>query len=217
MLEIKNINYQIENKIIFKNINLKVKKENNVVLINGKNGIGKSSLLNVIAGIYLNKDMVIKNNSVIKTLEKYLSYVNEKIFYLPAGNDNLFHRNTVKRNIQYYYYLYNMKDIKIEELEKIEIIKNLLGKKIYELSSGQKKIVELILALLIEKDILILDEPFTFLDEENYEEILERINNYKGKIIMTSHLDKEKLKVKINKKEIRLVEMTVKKNVNYDL
>ena len=50
MLELKNINYKVDNKYILKEINLEI-KDHEFVLITGPNGSGKSTLVKIIMGL----------------------------------------------------------------------------------------------------------------------------------------------------------------------
>ena len=59
MLELKNISYKKDNKIILNNINLNI-KNNSLIVITGPNGSGKSSLAKIIMGINFKINFLIK-------------------------------------------------------------------------------------------------------------------------------------------------------------
>ncbi len=76
-----------------------------------------------------------------------------------------------------------------------------LDKPVNQLSGGERRRVELVRALLADSQILLLDEPFTGLDEEMKNRAMDFIRKYQGEriIVCTAHELKEIMKFKLYK------------------
>ncbi|MDD6796257.1 MAG: ABC transporter ATP-binding protein [Clostridiaceae bacterium] len=158
MLEIKNLNLEFDDKPILKNINLKLEKGKIYGLI-GPNGVGKTSLIKCLTGIYEpnNGEVLYDGNIVYDNVE-----VKKNIAYVPDEN-NFFSSFKITQIIEYYKYCYeNFNEEKLFEINKY--FKIGLNKKYYQLSKGMKMKTCLMLALAQEADYIILDEPTAGLD-----------------------------------------------------
>tara|TARA_R110000868_G_scaffold235421_1_gene489343 strand:- start:5488 stop:6135 length:648 start_codon:yes stop_codon:yes gene_type:complete len=206
MLEVKDLDIDISNKIILKNINFSV-ANSHVLQIVGKNGIGKTSflkslvnLLNPVSGaIFWNNKNILTEKSDYYSNICYLAHKN----YL---NESL----TVQENLEYFYKLFNKDNINNkanfalllqEVLNKLEVFHK-RNTPAWKLSQGQMRKVALARIFLSNKKIWILDEPFVSLDIKSQEIIWDMIKthlNKKGLIIFTSHQNNYINNIKINK------------------
>lgn len=174
---LKNITY----KNVFKNINI-VFKENEVTSIIGKNGSGKTELLNLIYGI-VDAD---KGEVIIDLKEKSNEVKqNEKIFYLMGDYKNQLFNINVFEDIKY-----GNKRINEERLNELLTLFNLdskiLTKGYSEISSGEKKKILLISCVLSESKIILLDNPTSGLDYKGIQTLIKLLKREKrtGKIII---------------------------------
>lgn len=163
-LKIENLFKKYKNDIYsIENINFNVSKNAFHVLI-GENGAGKTTIIKSIVGAYKNFEGSIKifnqNNLQSKYLKK-LAYIPEKAIFPKQINtlDYLSYMYSVCENIK----------IKIAREKALKFIKqfNLLPFKEQNpnlLSSGQKKKVLLVQALMQNAKIIIMDEPTAALD-----------------------------------------------------
>jgi NitT/TauT family transport system ATP-binding protein len=133
------------------------------VSVFGPNGCGKSTLINMIAGLIVPDDGEILFGG--KTLAA------TKIGYVFQNyREALFPWLTAWNNIEYPLKL--MKLAPAERHERVERLVARLGIKIdlarypYELSGGQQQLVSILRALVVEPEVLFLDEPFSALDYE---------------------------------------------------
>jgi NitT/TauT family transport system ATP-binding protein len=134
-----------------------------VLSVFGPNGCGKSTLINLIAGL------IPPDGGEILLGGKTLAAT--KIGYVFQNyREALFPWLTAWKNIEY-----PLKLMKLEPRERHERVERLvtrLGVQIdlarypYELSGGQQQLVSILRALVVEPEVLFLDEPFSALDYE---------------------------------------------------
>jgi len=147
---------------LYKDFNLDIKK-GKIVSVFGPNGCGKSTLINMIAGL-----MKMDSGQVLfdgKTLEQ------TKIGYVFQNyRDALFPWMTAWDNIAYPLKRMGMNKAqvcaRVEELINLFEIKFNLKQFPYELSGGQQQTTSIMRALACEPEVLFLDEPFSALDFE---------------------------------------------------
>lgn len=180
MIEFKNVSYNYEDgKTILKNVSFELPNKG-IVYLKGKSGSGKTTILNLIAGLEkINCGEICYNGSNINKIKNYQSYIS----YVPSENA-LISFLDVKNNILF------STDKKIDEkvLKKLNI-NDLLPKKVFELSGGEVKRVDIVRSIFNNQSVILLDEPFNSLDNENNYKILDIIKEIsKSKlVIITSH------------------------------
>ena len=158
MLSIQNISVKISNSTILRDINMSVKK-GLITCIMGKNGMGKTTLLETIMGHHNPYIGSIKYQD--KYIEKLLPFERARIglAYVPQGRE-IFSRLTVKDNLLTG--LSNNKDnnkLNDEVLSLFPILSEMLDRYGGDLSGGQQQQLAIARALLMEPKVLILDEP----------------------------------------------------------
>ena len=190
LIEIDNLTITT-NKKIFTNANLNLKK-NKFHCITGPSGSGKSTLLNFLCGFKKAESFTV--NKKIENNDKYLkiidtSYLSQKIFFEDTTLiDNLLmgeEKNEINNN-------------KIIELMKKLNLENFiseLDKKVEfdgsNFSLGEQQRFLIIRSILKNPKVLILDEPFSSLDEENQKNLIKFLMEYKNKftLIMSTHVN----------------------------
>lgn len=136
---------------------------NKIVSIFGPNGCGKSTLMNMIAGLIpLDKGEILFDGKTLK--ETKIGYVFQNY------RDALFPWITARDNIAYPLRRHGMKEAQVQQrvdaLVKLFEIKFDLARYPYELSGGQMQTVCIMRALAPEPEVMFLDEPFSALDFE---------------------------------------------------
>ena len=158
MLKIQNISVKISNSIILKNIDMYIKK-GMITCIMGKNGMGKTTLLETIIGHHRPYLGHINYNGV--NISKLLPYERAKLglAYVPQGRE-IFPRLTVKENLFTGLSIKN-NDYKLdtEVLSLFPILSEMLDRYGGDLSGGQQQQLAIARALLMRPEVLILDEP----------------------------------------------------------
>ncbi len=189
IIELENISLAYGNRLILDNINFKI-NESEIFGMLGPNGVGKSTIFNLITGLITPKNGKIKiNGEEVNNYPIYLRTKRFKIGYVPQYGgyfgdltllDNLksigeiviTNKNLMNDRINYLiskFEFENIKDIKAKFL-----------------SGGQKKKLVIALALLSEPKVLLLDECFAALDILTIKMIQEIIVNLQQENQITS-------------------------------
>lgn len=177
-IEVKNLCAAYKEKVILLDVNLKIPKGKITMLI-GQNGCGKSTLLKSMARILpAKKGDVFLDGKNMKEMSK--KAIARKLAVLPQS-PIVPEGILVKDLVGYGRFPYQKplsglgkEDCKIINwaMEKIGVYE-LRDRKVEELSGGQRQRVWLALALAQKTEILLLDEPTTYLDMAHQLEILE--------------------------------------------
>ena len=173
MITFCNVNKKYKNNVIFENVNISI-DGSGVYLVRGKSGIGKTTLLNMIANI-VSYEGKIENDYI-----NAMSYVFQ--------NGYLIEHLSVGENLDLYGISHNFLSLY-----------NLKGKesdKVSNLSKGERARVALIVALYRDGELVLIDEPITNLDENNARIVAKEILRCGKKklIILVSHESKLFLK-----------------------
>ncbi|MDU5223259.1 ABC transporter [Finegoldia magna] len=161
--------------------------ENQILCIMGESGSGKTSILNSIAGlltpdkgeIILDDNILFSDKINLKPQERNIGYVFQDYALFPnmSVKDNIFFMNPDK----------NYTNSLIEKLG----IEYLLGNFPNTLSGGEKQKVSIVRALANKPRLLLMDEPFSSIDEKFknkfYEELIEIKKSLDIPIIMVTH------------------------------
>lgn len=183
-LEIKNLSFNFDNEKILNNINIYLKK-GEIISIIGKSGCGKSTLFNIITGIKkANNGEILLDNTLLKTPNKHISYMLQK--------DLLINHKTVFNNIALPLIIkkYDKKYINdtVNKYLKIFSLNDLKDKYPNELSGGQKQRVAFLRTYMCNKEIILLDEPFSALDNFTRENIRNWFIDIKEKLNISAIL-----------------------------
>jgi heme exporter protein A len=165
-----------EDKYLFQNINLTL-ANGEVLGITGRNGTGKTTLLKIIAGILSPTDgkitLSIDDNDIPNVMNHtgyvapYLSLWDEFTIMEHASILGRLRLGAFDKT----YFLSLLEALNLQERTDHEL---------WELSSGQRQRFRFAMAFLIKPTILMLDEPFTNLDEPGIEAV---------KVLIQQHTD----------------------------
>ncbi|HLQ72792.1 MAG TPA: ATP-binding cassette domain-containing protein [Bacillota bacterium] len=169
---------------------------NEIVVLSGPSGAGKSSILNSIAGltspdsgtISLNETLLYEENKTDLPIQKrHIGYVFQDYALFP--------HMTVWKNIAY-----AIKDESfIKQLLQELGINHLTDKYPHEISGGEKQRVALARAIAAEPKLLLLDEPFSALDDDtrtrSHEQLIHIHKRWRIPIILVTHSKDEARKL----------------------
>lgn len=179
-VEIKNLNKSFQGKKIFENFSLTL-DSSQINCIIGVSGGGKSTLLNIIAGL-LKKD----SGTIEGVNEEEISYIFQE--------DRLLSWLTIRENMELFIYNYYDK----EEAEKLmkKIFKLLNIEETFQeypgnLSGGMRQRVNIARALIKPSKLILMDEPFKSLDYKTkyliIKELKEVFQKEKRMVIFVTH------------------------------
>lgn len=177
----------IEKKLNHFVLNAEFIVENQILCVMGESGSGKTSILNSIAGlltpdkgeIILDDNILFSDKINLKPQERNIGYVFQDYALFPnmSVKDNIFFMNPDK----------NYTNSLIEKLG----IEYILGNFPNTLSGGEKQKVSIVRALANKPRLLLMDEPFSSIDEKFknkfYEELIEIKKSLGIPIIMVTH------------------------------
>ncbi|WP_061994632.1 ABC transporter ATP-binding protein [Clostridium sp. ATCC 25772] len=177
-ISVKNLSVAYENNIIIENMNLDITK-GKISIIIGANGCGKSTLLKTIARINKpkNGDIFINNRNIKSIKEKDIA---KEVAFLPQG-PSCPSGLTVRELVAYGRFphqkiiggLNNHDKEIIDWAIKETVLSEFADREIENLSGGQRQRAWIAMALAQETEIIMLDEPTTYLDMSYQLEVLE--------------------------------------------
>jgi ATP-binding cassette subfamily F protein uup len=202
-LEVTNLSRVYGEKVLFKNISFTISEGQKVALI-ARNGTGKTSILNTIAGLesvdegsavifpdisfgYLKQDPELNEfNTVFEEVYESANAIQRTILAyeqaLETHNENALHLAMTEMDAC------NGWDYEIRIKQILSTFKiNNFDQKISELSGGQRKRVALAKTLITEPEFLILDEPTNHLDVEMIEWLEEYFSRSSSTLLMVTH------------------------------
>ncbi len=190
LLKIENLHFSYEKgEEVLCGINMAAHDKESIGII-GSNGIGKSTLMKLLVGLYLNYSGVLEvaGHAVNK---KNVNHIREHIGYVFQDSDSQLFLSTVEDDVAFGPQNYGLDDEEVkrrvdEALEKVHITE-LRNKQNYKLSGGEKKLAAIATILSMEPDIIIMDEPSIALDPRNRRNLIGILNEIQALKIITSH------------------------------
>ena len=177
-------------------MNIQLTVNNEIIVLFGPSGSGKTTLLNCIAGLtHPDTGMIKLNRRILNQENKRLLPVQKRNIGYLFQDYALFPHMTVGKNIYY-----GMKDVALaEELIDVIGVRPIMNSYPKHISGGEKQRVALIRALAMKPDVLLLDEPFSSLDEKTRAECQDELIRLHGSwaipIILVTHDHDEAEKV----------------------
>jgi len=173
-----------------------------IYTLTAPNGYGKTTLLKIIAGFLVpQKGELIIENSVVNFRD--FPYDKISLFY---NQDRAFYNQlTVKENM-YFYGFSDIEEIK-NKLTYVNLKTEFLYEKFENLSSGNKAKAVLIKNIMENKPIMLLDEPFSYLDPESKESIKRYLTEIKKERCVIIATNNEKEIKEISDETIRMIDV----------
>ena len=188
MIIVKNLSVERLEKKIFEDINMSL-TTGNITILKGKNGSGKTTLLKTILNIIEPSFGSIYWKG--KLLKKNLYDFYNNVTYISDTTSSLKKLTLVDNiNIWKKFFISNINDSQIEIALKTLKLDNYLDKKVGTLSFGETKKLEFLRLIIENKNVWVLDEPLSNLDEDSIELMKQTFEDHcakEGSIIFSSH------------------------------
>ena len=170
-------------------------KEGEITSIIGASGIGKTTLLRIIAGLEQPVEGEVRINEKLVSSKNFILPPEKRNLGLVVEDRALFPHLNVKKNVMFgINYIEEKESLAHEYLELFKVL-DLEKKFPHEISAGQQQRVAFARALITNPDILLLDEPFAALDKKLKSELhveTKKIFKEKGlSVILVTHDEEE--------------------------
>ena len=181
-----NVSFNYSKKNILQNVNFEIKKNSFIGLI-GETGSGKSTLCNLLLGLYkpISGQILSDDENIFKNPRSYqnlIGYVPQNIFLLD---------DTIKNNIAFGIDEKDISEKNIIETIKYSSLENfvsklpnkinqIVGERGVKISGGEKQRIGIARALYRNPKLLVLDEPTSALDGDTEKKIINEIESFKN-------------------------------------
>ena len=170
------------------NVNLIVENEGEIITLLGPSGIGKTTILRTIAGLQkLDSGKIIFKGNLISSNDFNLEPEKRNIA-LSFQDNSLFPNYNVLENINFGIKRNNNNKFKFTTNDLIQILhlEGLLAKFPHQISAGEAQRVSLARSLMSKPDLLLLDEPFSNIDQNLKEDLQPKIKKLLKEINLTT-------------------------------
>jgi len=189
--KLSNIQFSYSDKKVL-DIEKQIFEQGKIIALVGANGAGKSTLLGLLSFIFdaevgeieFSGEMVTKKNQA--SLRKSVGLVQQNPYLI---------KGSVIKNIELGLKFRHVKpaerDSRAKDILRLLKIENLADRPVKSLSGGEAQKVAIGRALVLDPKVILLDEPFTYLDRkfvEEFELLIKKLRNEQNKtIIFTTH------------------------------
>jgi ABC-type multidrug transport system ATPase subunit len=193
MIQFNQVTFNFPQKKIFTDLSFRFEK-GDFIWIQGRNGSGKTTLLRLTIDLLRPQTGTIQRNHEVKT------------GWMPATDGSFFPRLTGQENLNFFSAISDHEMDIPGFLLDTDYGREILRTPFYKMSSGMKQMLLLARAELANPELLILDEPFRSLDNNNraiLSEVLLKKHQSGRTIIFTSHEDALPTSAPVKKWEIK--------------
>lgn len=167
-----------KNNELFSNIDIELNSGERLI-VTGKNGVGKTTLLKILASQLISDTGSIHLNSNCYSTLSFLE-VKKSISWVNSEDHGLYPKLSGLDNIKYFSRVLNIPTLELEKKLKpwkeIDFFNKALGEKFSLCSIGMKKVLLLFCLTMHDPKVIIMDEPFKSFDPENKEKITTLLN-----------------------------------------
>jgi len=200
LIDLKEIYFRREDRIILENVNLQVNKGEHWTIL-GRNGSGKTTLLEMITGYTFPSSgtVAVMQNLYgacdVREVRKKIGYISQTLFEKLTLSDPVWEVVATGEYsyLRFYEHIpYEVVDKAIQKLEQVQLA-HLSNQLLGTLSQGERKKVMLARSLMSQPSLLIMDEPCAGLDLFEREKLLNNINDLRRQnmtiIYVTHHIE----------------------------
>ena len=207
MIRTKGLNFKYNDQASFSFPDINLGKDENLLII-GSSGIGKTTLLHLLAGLLESNSGSINlyGQDISKLTQHQIDKFRGQNIGIVFQKPHFVNSLTVKENLQLAQYLVNKKDQNriIDILSSLDIL-NKENKRPKKLSQGEKQRASIAMAIVNSPKLILADEPTSSLDDENCDRVIKLLkkqaSEFKAQLIVITHDNRLK---KHFKKSIKL-------------
>ena len=207
MIRTKGLNFNYNNQTSFSFPDINLGKDENLLII-GSSGIGKTTLLHLLAGLLESNSgsINIYGQDISKLTQHQIDKFRGQNIGIVFQKPHFVNSLTVKENLQLAQYLGN----KLDQNRIVDILSSLgilekENKKPKKLSQGEKQRASIAMAIVNSPKLILADEPTSSLDDENCERVIKLLkkqaSEFNAQLIVITHDNRLK---KHFKKSIKL-------------
>lgn len=181
MIRAQNVSLSFNNVLIFKDLGFTINQGENACF-SGPSGKGKSSLLKILQGYlvpdtgFIDINGMELNSQNIKRIRSMMAYIPQNI-NLPVGNGGellkLVSSEDSRERVYYF-------------IEELGMNSNMLMRPFDEMSGGQKQRIVIAICLSLEREIILLDEPTSSLDDDSIGKLINVISNLRNRTVLSA-------------------------------
>ena len=207
MISTKGLNFKYNEQASFSFPDINLGKDENLLII-GSSGIGKTTLLHLLAGLLESNSGSINlyGQDISKLTQHQIDKFRGQNIGIVFKKPHFVNSLTVKENLQLAQYLGNKKDQNriVDILSSLDILDK-ENKKPKKLSQGEKQRASIAMAIVNSPKLILADEPTSSLDDENCDRVIKLLkkqaSEFKAQLIVITHDNRLK---KHFKKSIKL-------------
>jgi len=195
ILEIKNLSHAYDqNTLTIKDFSFSLQK-GEIVSILGPSGIGKTTLLRIVAGLEHVMDGEVKISDKVVSKKNFLLPPEKRNLGLVVEDRALFPHLNIEKNVMFGINHIHERESLAQEYLGLFKVAELSKKYPHEISAGQQQRVAFARAIITNPDILLLDEPFGALDKTLKDELHDEAKKiFKDKdlsVLLVTHDEEE--------------------------
>lgn len=207
-LELSKLSKKIEDKVILKDIDLQL-LQGQCLALKGSNGSGKTTLIKIVLG--LDKNYHGQVNCIDFNKSNDIGYVPQDIVLFDelSALDNLkifcskkLDKKIFQEKLKFYSSVFDLNSI--------------LNKRVFKLSGGRKRLINILVVLFYEPNVMLFDEPIVGLDEITINKLTDLLNVMKKDKIMMITSHREEFLSKVCDRYLLLSEGFVMKEGSYE-
>lgn len=189
MIQLEKVSVIYDKEIIaLDHVDIKIKEHQCTVII-GKNGSGKSTLLQSLVGLVDITGKIDIDGLVLN--KKNLVEIRNKVGLVFQNPDHQLFMSSIYDDLAFGLknqgLLDQEIDHKIHQIAKELQFEDLLKRSCHKLSGGQKRIIAIATVLVMEPDVILMDEPGSFLDPMSRRRMIDLIKTLDKTLVIASH------------------------------